>query len=70
MDGGSAINSNSDGGSLGTKGCSTCFNISCCFCCAAAVTVSLEIAAGRPPGSCPNKKISFNILKCSKCDIY
>lgn len=54
IDGGSAINSKSAGGSLGTKGCSTDFKISCCFCCAAAVTDSFDKAAGRFAfGSCP-----------------
>lgn len=51
MEGGSAMNSNSAGGSFGTKGCSTDLRISCCFCWAAAVTDNLEIAAGKPVGA-------------------
>lgn len=48
------MNSKSGGGSLGTKGCSTCFKISCCFNWAAGVTESFWIAwfnpgAGSPP---------------------
>lgn len=39
IEGGSAINSNSAGGSLGTNCCSaTCFSNSCCFCWAELVT--------------------------------
>lgn len=57
IDGGSAINSNSAGGSLGTNGCSTDLRISCCFCCAAAVTDSFESAAGKFDGaSLPKNK--------------
>lgn len=62
IDGGSAINSKSWGGSFGINGCSTCFKISCCFCWAAAVTDNFAIANGRPAGSCP-VKIRKNYLK-------
>lgn len=55
MDGGSAINSKSGGGSLGINGCSTCFNISCCFNCAAGVTDNFWIAWLRPGVGSPPK---------------
>lgn len=56
IEGGSAINSNSGGGSFGTKGCSICLKISCCFCCCTAETESLFSADGKSDeGSWPTK---------------
>lgn len=64
IDGGSAINSNSAGGSLGMNGCSdTCFRSSCCcFCCADDRTV-FSCCTGAPPalGSCPAYKTVYSI---------
>lgn len=58
IEGGSAINSKSVGGSFGTNGCSTDLRISCCFCCADAETVSFEIAPGKVlAGSLPTNII-------------
>lgn len=54
IEGGSAMNSNSVGGSFGTNGCSTDFKISCCFCCATALTDNFDKADGKFAfGSCP-----------------
>lgn len=55
IDGGSAINSKSGGGSLGINGCSTCFNISCCFNWAAGVTDNFWIAWLSPGVGSPAK---------------
>lgn len=56
------MNSKSGGGSLGTKGCSTCFKISCCFNCAAGVTESFWIARLKPGvGSLPANKYQHYI---------
>lgn len=56
IDGGSAMNSNSAGGSLGIKGCSdTCFSNSCCCFCWADDRTVLSCGTGAPPalGSWP-----------------
>lgn len=60
IEGGSAINSNSEGGSFGTKGCSTDFKISCCFCCAEAVTDNFAMAEGSPASCAENGNIQLN----------
>lgn len=63
IDGGSAMNSKSGGGSLGINGCSTCFRISCCFNCAAGVTDNFWIAWLRPgAGSEPTNHL-YQICK-------
>lgn len=60
IDGGSATNSNSAGGSFGINVCSVaCFNNSCCFCWAAGVTDNFCNPAGRAPTSWA-AEINFN----------
>lgn len=49
IDGGSAINSNSAGGSLGINGCSMAdLRSSCCFCCTAATVLEVAVVPGGP----------------------
>lgn len=72
MEGGSAINSKSGGGSFGTKGSATCFRISCCFSCVAVETFwtvgAAAGAAGSTPGKCVPKWLS--ISACPPRQVY
>lgn len=65
IDGGSAMNSKSGGGSFGTNCCSaTCFNNSCCFWCAAAETCNFCMPAGTiAPESAINLRLCLETVQ-------